>query len=314
MKILEELLDGGSKEMQRKKKNTFYAICITLSLIAVMLIVLLIFSVASLISSNMQKDGDDEQIQFSIGATEAVVLGEDAIYSGTLLKLDGTNLYKGKESPVIIRNSDDRPKTQSGGNVYSILAGRTDEEYDFRATADALKAFNLMLKDFYAAKSDDNLCITNAYSIATKDTAKPIFASGTAFELGYYFDYAADKTDVRDIKGVEKYSWLYSNAYKYGFISIALEGSNSIFRFVGVPHATYMKTKKLDLDTYLEQLREATPDAPILIKVGRTTYASYFVSASGEHLVPAEHEYTVSGNNYDGYVITAKIEPKQANK
>ena len=315
MKLSEELFEGGSKETQRKKKNTFYAICITLALIAMMLIVLLVFGIATLISNNVQKNNEAEQVQFSIGATETVVLGEDAIYSGTLLKLDSTNTYKGgEESPIIIRSSEDRPKTQSGGNVYSILAGRTDAEYDFRATPDAVAAFNLMLKDFYAAKSDDNLCITHAYSIASKDNLEPVFAAGTSFELGYYFDYAADKTDVRDIKGVEKYSWLYSNAYKYGFINVSLESSNSIFRFVGIPHATYIKTKKLDLDGYLEQLRSATSDAPILIKVGRTTYASYFVSAAGEHLVPAEHEYTVSGNNYDGYIITAKIEPKQANK
>ena len=64
---------------------------------------------------------------------------------------------------------------------------------------------------------------------------------------------------------------------------------------------------KLQLSTYLEQLRSTTPDAPLLTKVGKITYASYYLSADGEILVPTEHEYTVSGNNTDGYIITVSI-------
>jgi D-alanyl-D-alanine carboxypeptidase len=75
-----------------------------------------------------------------------------------------------------------------------------------------------------------------------------------------------------------------------------------------------MNAKKIDFNTYLEQLRAATPAEPLLIKIGRITYASYFISASGEHLVPTDYEYTVSGNNYDGYIITATINESKINK
>jgi hypothetical protein len=44
-----------------------------------------------------------------------------------------------------------------------------------------------------------------------------------------------------------------------------------------------------------------------LIKIGKITYASYFVAADAEHLVPADYEYQISGNNLDGYIITAAI-------
>jgi D-alanyl-D-alanine carboxypeptidase len=68
-----------------------------------------------------------------------------------------------------------------------------------------------------------------------------------------------------------------------------------------------MKTKRLTLDAYLEQLRSATPDPPLLTKVGKITSASYYLAADGEHRVPTEHEYTVSGNNTDGYIVTVSI-------
>ena len=321
MKNKLEIFEDGSPQTQRKKRLTFYTIWITLSLIAVMLIVLLIFGIATLIANNAQKTNNNSQAQISVSTT-TTVLEENGIYSGTLLKLDATHRYTGELETVIIRNRESRPKTQGGANVYSILAQGTDNEYDLRATEDTIEAFNLMLKDFYNAKSDDNLCIKTALTLASADTVDPIFSAGTALELSYYFDYNADPTDIRSIFGVEKYSWIYNNAYKYGFINVKLpsaDGGNdspspsSIFRYVGIPHATYMKTKTLDLDAYLEQLRSATPDAPILIKIGKDTFASYFVSAAGEHTVPAEHEYTVSGNNYDGYVITAKIVTSTAN-
>ena len=323
MGFFSELFEGGSNETQRKKRITFICICATLALIAIMLIILVIFGVASLVSTKAENDTESSQSQFSIGETVASSLGEDAIYIGDLIKLDMTHRYKGIDSAIITRNAPSRPKTQTNGNIYSILAAKTDEDSDLRATPEAIDAFNLMMKDFYAAKADDNICITKAYTQDTKETVNPIFTSGSALELGYYFDYSADPTDVRSIYGVEKYNWIYSNAYKYGFVNVKVSAiaddtsgtsNSSVFRYVGVAHATYIKTKKIDFDTYLDQLRTATPDAPILIKIGKTTYASYFVAAAGEHLVPANYDYTVSGNNYDGYIITAIINPGQSGK
>ncbi len=304
---LSELFEGGSTETQKKKRMVFYCICVTFSLIAIMLILLMITGISALISENANNKADEMGAQQSVGNTQITTLGEDAIYSGTLLMLDNANRYTGPDNTVTIRGREGRPKTQANGNVYTILASGTDENVDLRGTPEMIDAFNTMMKDFYSAKSDDNICITKAYTRATKDTIEPIYTSGNAVELGYYFDSESNAT--KTISGVDKYTWIYTNAYKYGFINVsAADGSGSgIFRYVGVAHATYMKTKNLDLNSYLEQLRSATPEAPLLTKIGRTTYASYFVPATGEHLVPTDYEYTVSGNNYDGYIITAII-------
>ena len=310
MKFLSELFEGGTNATQKKKKVTFYCICVTLALIAVMLLILAAFGVSQLISDLAEADVQSEpDVQVSIGATETITLDAASIHSGNLLILDNAHRYQGDPETVIIRAYEGRPKTQTGSNVYSIVSRGVSEELDFRGTSEAVNALNLMMADFYAAKADDNLCITRAYTLASKDTTDAPFTAATTFELEYYYEYPGE---IRGIYGVEKYDWIYANAYKYGFVNIddpaaSEDGGSGLFRYVGVAHATYMKTKKLQLSTYLEQLRSTTPDAPLLTKVGKITYASYYLSADGEILVPTEHEYTVSGNNIDGYVITVSI-------
>lgn len=310
MKIFAELLDGGTKKTQKKKKVTLYCISVTLALIAVMLVILASLGVASLVSGLIESSEQEaEAPQITVGATEPTTLSEGLIYSGNLLILDGAHRYQGDLETMIIRSYEGRPKTQTGSNVYSIISSGTDESVDFRGTPEAIEALNLMLADFYAAKSDDNVCITRAYTLSAKDTVNALYSAATSFELSYYFEYPGE---VRGIYGVEKYEWIYANAHKYGFINVdnpsAEEGEGSgIFRYVGAPHATYMKTKRLTLSSYLEQLKTATPEAPLLIKIGRVTYASYYLASDAEHLVPTDYKYTVSGNNADGYIITASI-------
>lgn len=310
MKFLSELFEGGTNATQKKKKVTFYCICVTLALIAVMLLILAAFGVSQLISDLAAADVQSEpNVQVSIGETETIALDAALIHSGNLLILDNAHRYQGDPKTVIIRASEGRPKTQTGSNVYSIVSRGVSEELDFRGTSEAVNALNLMMADFYAAKADDNLCITRAYTLASKDTTDAPFTAATTFELEYYYEYPGE---IRGIYGVEKYDWIYANAYKYGFVNIddsaaSEESGSGLFRYVGVAHATYMKTKKIQLSTYLEQLRSTTPDAPLLTKVGKITYASYYLSANGEILVPTEHEYVVSGNNTDGYIITVSI-------
>ena len=122
------------------------------------------------------------------------------------------------------------------------------------------------------------------------------------------------------IYNVPTYSWIYSNAHKYGFILLSSEaqtdengkslGSN-VFRYVGAPHAIAMVTKKLSFEDYLDYLKSNTSaDAPLSVKSSGKTYAIYYFEASAEHVVPTEYSYTVSGNNTDGYIITVDTSKK----
>ncbi len=316
MKNISELFDGGTREMQKKKRVTFYTICVTFALLAATLIFLLVTLVAISMGNAKDKSTEDDE-PVNIGPTEIITLDSTEIYSGNLLLLDNEHSFKGNAEVILMSSEDkERPQTDMGTNAYTI--GETNR---FSGTEDAVDALNNMIKDFYKSVRDDNIYISNAYDTERVDTQDAIYASGTAFELKYY-SAAADKNWSKkdSIYGVSTYNWIYNNAHKYGFVVVngvngvdenGKEIGSSVFRYIGIPNATAAKSSKQSFDAYLEALKATTPEAPISTKVGTVRYAIYYISASAEHKVPTDYEYTVSGNNTDGYIITVDLSAKK---
>jgi len=107
--------------------------------------------------------------------------------------------------------------------------------------------------------------------------------------------------------GEDYKAWLDDNAAKYGFVN----EFEDAYRYVGVAHAKYIADEKLSLAEYVELLKKNTSN-----EKGLTTkdaegneYYVYYVSAkAGETIkVPASNEYTVSGTNEGGVIVTVKL-------
>lgn len=116
--------------------------------------------------------------------------------------------------------------------------------------------------------------------------------------------------------------WLIKNCAKYGFI-LRYDGAKVEitqilheswhFRYVGVPHAAYMTENNLCLEEYIELLRReyAYSEKPLEYTGDGADYLIYYYPASTAESVtfvpvPASGEYTVSGNNVDGFIVTVK--------
>ena len=109
------------------------------------------------------------------------------------------------------------------------------------------------------------------------------------------------------------YSWVIEHAWEYGFIQryppqkSAITGINYEswhFRYVGLPHAYVMKTENLCLEEYIEYLRSFPFSSEHLhvCCLGKS-YELYFCPK--DHLVvPTFGNYTISGNNVDGFIVT----------
>ena len=307
MNNISELFEGGTPQMQKKKKTTFIVMCITAALIVAMLLFLAIFGIASLLAKEKKLEDSTEVV--NIGSTVVTTISENELYSGNLLVLDENNTFKGTPSLVNMQNYSGRSKTQSGSNTYTILAPNRE---GFMATDAAASALNKMLGAFYKYSSDDNIFISAAYD-KTASNMQAIYSSGEAFELMYFHDYDTNKTsDRRSIAGVELYSWIYTNAYKYGFVAVGGADSN-VFRYVGNVHSYAMKQNSLSFDQYIQTLKTKTPDTPLKVTVSGSSYAIYYLAKDAEHLVPEKYEYSVSGNNVDGYIITVNLSKKVTN-
>ena len=106
--------------------------------------------------------------------------------------------------------------------------------------------------------------------------------------------------------------WLANNSYRYGLILRYPQGAEEItgivfepwhFRYVGRVHAYFMRRKGLVLEEYLEMLR--VYGDVFLRKNGIIYHVSHQVPENGKLLVPEGWEFTVSGDNLGGYIITA---------
>ena len=307
MNIFSELLEGGTPQMQRKKRITFYMICVTAALIAVMVLVLAIYGIASLLSQNRKLDDDSYTV--NIGKTTTATISVSNLHSGSLLILDENNRFGGTPSLVNMQSRADRPKTEAGANTYSILKANRES---FMATDAAASALNKMLGAFYKTMKDDNIIIATAYDSSKADTQDAIYSSGEAFQMTYFHDYETNSEDRRNIYGVQTYSWIYNNAYKYGFVTVG-ESEPNVFRYVGIVHSNAIKQTGLSFDEYLETLKTKTPTEPLKVTASGATYAVYYLAQGSEYTVPTDYEYTVSGNNVDVYIITVNLSKKATN-
>ena len=79
------------------------------------------------------------------------------------------------------------------------------------------------------------------------------------------------------------------------------------FRYVGVPHATEMARRGLCLEEYIDLLRQYPFEGEHLtIECAEGTYEAWYCAGTTAYL-PEEGEWSLSGNNVDGVIVTCKI-------
>ncbi|NLK38996.1 MAG: M15 family metallopeptidase [Clostridiales bacterium] len=143
---------------------------------------------------------------------------------------------------------------------------------------------------------------------------------GTAIDVNIYSSVDKKMYNLPDLPG---YDWVTENFHRYGFILRYPEdkiGHTGIgyepwhFRYVGVPHATIMKEKNYCLEEYTAFLRNYPFSGEhFTYEVDGTRYEIYYVplaedeNAKTEVPIPADLEYTLSGNNIDGYIVTMTL-------
>ncbi len=117
--------------------------------------------------------------------------------------------------------------------------------------------------------------------------------------------------------------WMEAHCADFGFI-IRYDGSKFEltgildepwhYRYVGIPHATYMMESGLCMEEYLELLRKSHSyeNEPLTITTEDAEYIVYYVPASenatSDVPVPAGDDvnYTVSGDNLGGFIVTVE--------
>ncbi|MCD7800779.1 MAG: D-alanyl-D-alanine carboxypeptidase family protein [Ruminococcus sp.] len=230
------------------------------------------------------------------------------------------DLYSGNLVNVTIDNySDYYSKNLELSNIYE----NRNEYYavnsiDDEISSNVIGELNSMLSDFGQATDNTDSMIKLAYIYPDDltDILKCDHITGLSFNLSSY-----DGNTIEDFNGSGDFSWIMDRADKYGFIQrypsdkVQYTGIDepSHFRYVGLPHSSYMKENNLCLEEYIATVKLYTYDNPLEITTfnGRT-YDVYYVSAYFDDSytnipIPMDKEYSISGDNVEGYIVTVKV-------
>lgn len=258
------------------------------------------------------------------GNFDFTVYGDKELYKGNLILVNNDNQYKG-EYPA---DTDLQDMVEFRAGLSSPTF--TVKDRTVKISKDIVESFNLMMKGFSASTNVNNIILTSGFR--SKDRQQEIYDA----------DLRASKQEISTVVAVPGYSehhtglafdfsnnaafkehsdWFEQNSYKYGFIKRYYDEKKNItkidnetwhFRYVGYAHAYYMTNNNLCLEEYIDKLKTYTFDKEhLLIETpDRGTFEVYYIpySEGGTKIpTPKDRTFTVSGNNVDGFIVTAEV-------
>lgn len=203
-------------------------------------------------------------------------------------------------------------------------------DYVMRLDSDVIDQLNSMMEAFYNESGNTDIMIIGGFRTLEDQNDK--YYSGSSKYMGGYADYHTARSfdmgifpkDGSSSSGFYSptgiYTWIDEHAAEYGFIVRFPEGKENLtgeaprsqtYRYVGIPHAHYIKENNLCLEEYINLIKEYNSSKPLEINTGSKLYHVYYAPASAdgstEVPVPATKTYTVSGNNSDGFIVTVSL-------
>ena len=289
---------------------------------------------ASIVSTSDKNKPSDAS-----GIYVSEITDNEKVYSGSLIVVNDKIEYKGNEDDLV---SIYDVREKANADYYTVL------DKDVKVRKEAAEALNNMLKAFNEETGHKDIQVDSGYrsvkyqqeiydSTEDKDTAaKPGFSD---YHTGYSVDLNVvdEEGNSLDFDGTGDYKWFAENGYKYGYVvrfpedktqQTGLDYRPWHFRYVGIPHAYYMKQNNLCLEEYVEKLKTYNYNDSHLEfeNFDGKKYEVYYYpkdtngSADPEVTeldftmlaVPSEKEYTITGNNTDGFIVTTLIDNSES--
>ncbi len=173
---------------------------------------------------------------------------------------------------------------------------------NMRLNKTAMAATHKMLTAAKSSVKQNPVTIDAAYDVV-KFGSSYEYATALAILLSDFESTGEERVPL----SAEYKSWFEKNAATYGFIAMDVEDG---YRYVGVPHAKYIKDNSLTLTEYITYLKENTNTSKLLsLTVDGTDYAVYYIpcQAGDTVKVPASADYTISGTNEGGVIVTVTL-------
>lgn len=225
--------------------------------------------------------------------------------SGMLSLIDQTHPAQNAAQDGLIALADVK------NDCYSL---RSDE---LLLDENAAEALNRMMLDYNANTGLSDFIIYNTTLAYTGEDSVCTLAFPESV-TGYTVDLAVQGTSrILAYDGKDEEAWVAENCADYGFIIRYPQGKENVtgqsscvwhLRYVGTLHSSIMRDNNLCFEEYLTWLKSYSVTAPYLYQLDGTTYEVYYAGSMGDSTpvrIPVSGNYTISGNNADGYIIAA---------
>ena len=258
---------------------------IVISALALIALALLLVIIVVSIAPGSLKKSDIKYVDYTVS--------EKDISMGTLILADDAHPFTAGQALNSTMINCQQYRNQNRGDVEK---GPYYAMNNVQLTQTAAAAAHKLLVAAENAVKEDNLLIKYAFY---GDDGKTVeFQTGMLMFL----------TDYEETKLPEGYAaWFKEHAHEYGFV----ESYTDAYRYVDEAHAKYMTDNKLSLADYIAYLKKETSRDTVLSlqDANGNKYAVYYVACkAGDKIsVPETEEYTISGTNEGGVIVTVKI-------
>jgi D-alanyl-D-alanine carboxypeptidase len=246
----------------------------------------------------------------------SISLSSGEVNKGDLLIINKSYPLKNKSNSSAVVNVYDYNAASPARYAYR-------DSKSIKLMPSVIVALNKMIDALKTATGCEDILLAYGY-FEPKETT---IACDYQHELGTSFDLKIINSEgsysISDNETVAK--WFADNAHKYGFINSDPSGEyehgsdekvpSTQFRYVGA-HATYIASGKkggdlpMDLEAYAQLIRTKyaySGNHLRFLGADGDSYEVYYVASSGESTnvpVPENYEYTVSGDNIGGFIVT----------
>ncbi len=261
---------------------------------------------ASMLANNAQGTTQSASGNISYLGYSEFSVPSSQLSSGLLTIIDSAHPVAAADTADLVSLVDVK------NECYSIRA----EELSLNE--DAAEALNSMMTDYNAATGLSDFIVYSTTSQFTGDgtvcpTAFPESASGFSIDLA-----VQGASRVLEYDGKDEEAWIIENCANYGFVVRYPQGKEGVtgqspcvwhLRYVGLLHSSIMAQNNLCLEEYINWIKAYTFNtAPLTHTINGVNYEIYYAPSMGDITpvrVPVSGNYTISGNNIDGYIISA---------
>lgn len=333
-------------KIRNRPKDTKTVKTISLCIIAALLIANIIACAAitqrdvpdsPLVTENTQNEtngntAENHEEKIPVPAVDTVTVATADYVNGTLALVNSEHTFDFTNTGTDIKDDELIVVASAIENKASYKAAN----YKTLLCSETVDNLNVMMEDFHKLYGKTDVMVNSAHR--SYEQQKEILDSKikqlgedqqiaqqpgfSEHHTGYAFDFAIypKNKNGSTFINADEYSWIYDNCHKYGFILRYPEGKTAItgiapeswhFRYVGVPHSTYMQDKGKTLEEYLTDITVYSEGVPLTVEISTNEiYSVFYVKKSDSDktsfTVPKNTEYGISGDNAGGFVVWYK--------